>query len=240
MTTIPDTDRGEGFDPATSDYLVELAGARNAATAADENGDETGFDAAAKRFAAFSIDRLSITRSPLYAPPAASNDNGPPAFPGMIDAETLLGMEFEPVRSVVPGIIVEGLTILGGRPKLGKSWLALGALRGVSTGGLAFGKYQCEQGDCLYLALEDNQRRLKDRLRVLTPMLIKREPLDRLVAVTEAKRLGAGLLEQIEAWRRSVEKPRLIVIDTFQRIRQPRKSAQGSTTRWKIGWRSFS
>jgi hypothetical protein len=38
-----------------------------------------------------------------------------------IDAETLLGMDFAPLEYVIPGYVVEGLTVLGGKPKLGKS-----------------------------------------------------------------------------------------------------------------------
>jgi hypothetical protein len=68
----------------------------------------------------------------------AANDNKPKAKtlqfpPGVlnnaaqddsVDAETLLGMEFAPLEYVIPGYIVEGLTVLGGKPKLGKSWWA--------------------------------------------------------------------------------------------------------------------
>src|SRR5262245_18054853 len=42
-----------------------------------------------------------------------------------LSAETLMTLTFSPIKYVVPGIIVEGLTLLAGKPKLGKSWLLL-------------------------------------------------------------------------------------------------------------------
>ena len=86
-----------------------------------------------------------------------------------IDAETLLGMDFPPLEYVIPGYVVEGLTVLAGKPKLGKSWWAYDASIAVATGGKAMGSIDCEQGDVLYLALEDNRRRVKDRLLTLCP-----------------------------------------------------------------------
>ncbi|KFC68427.1 DNA repair protein RadA [Devosia sp. LC5] len=144
-----------------------------------------------------------------------------------VDAETLLATEFPPVQWVVPGFIVEGLTILGGRPKLGKSWLALNACMAVAGGASAFGRAECEQGDVLYLALEDNDRRLKDRLRTLLPVIIKRPNISALRTATKSSKIGAGLIEEIEDWRVHVTKPRLVVIDTFQKVRQPKKGNAG-------------
>ena len=51
-----------------------------------------------------------------------------------------------------------------GRPKIGKSWLALDWSIAVARGGFCFGDIHCQEGDVLYLALEDNKRRLKFRL----------------------------------------------------------------------------
>jgi RecA-family ATPase len=153
-----------------------------------------------------------------------ANDNAPP---GGIDAETLLGLDFPPVSYVVDGYIAEGLTILAGRPKLGKSWLALGFCIAVATGGTVLGA-DCEEGDVVYLALEDNRRRLKERLQVvLTPPQV-RPDMSRLTLHTESPKIGAGLVEMIEDWRNSVSNPKLIVIDTLSMVRPPKKSNQDS------------
>jgi RecA-family ATPase len=67
----------------------------------------------------------------------------------------------------VKGYIVEGATIIAGRPTIGKSWLALDWNVAVARGGFCFGEIHCKQGEVLYLALEDNKRRLKSRLAKL-------------------------------------------------------------------------
>jgi len=155
----------------------------------------------------------------------AANDNL--ASSDEIDAETLLGMDFAPVDYVVEGYVAEGLTILAGRPKLGKSWMALGFCIAVATGGQTLG-VDCEQGDVLYLALEDNRRRLKDRLEVVLSPAQVRPNMARLSLKTEAKKIGAGLLEELEAWRAKAANPKLVVIDTLSMVRPPKKANQDS------------
>ena len=49
-------------------------------------------------------------------------------------AEELRTKTFEPLRWTVPDYLPEGLTLLGGRPKIGKSWQALDISVGVSSG----------------------------------------------------------------------------------------------------------
>ncbi|WP_246647403.1 AAA family ATPase [Rhizobium laguerreae] len=169
--------------------------------------------------------KTSFLRPSLTVRPAA-NDNTPP-IADEIDAETLLGMEFSPVDYVVEGYVAEGLTILAGRPKLGKSWMALGFCIAVATGGQTLG-VDCEQGDVLYLALEDNRRRLKDRLEVVLSPAQVRPNMARLSLRTQSKKLGGGLIEELDAWRRKAANPKLIVIDTLSMVRPPKKANQDS------------
>lgn len=156
--------------------------------------------------------------------PSAANDNKPTAF---INAQELLGMEFPPVQYTLPGYVAEGLTILGGRPKLGKSWLTLGACVAVATGGQFLGE-EVEQGDAFYLALEDNQRRLQDRLQTVLPPLRAAPDMSRLSFLTEAPRINAGLIEVLEAWRTRVSDPRLVAVDTLAMVRPPKGRNQDS------------
>ena len=74
---------------------------------------------------------------------------------------------FQPIKFVVPGYISEGLTILAGRPKLGKSWFMMETALATSMAELCLGEIRCELGDVLYLALEDNERRLQSRITKL-------------------------------------------------------------------------
>lgn len=157
--------------------------------------------------------------------PKAVNDNRPATA---INAQSLLSMDFPPVVYVIPGVITEGLTILGGRPKLGKSWLALGVCIAVATGGAYLGA-ECERGDVLYLALEDNQRRLQARLKTLLPPLKSLWPdLSRLELDPEAPKIDAGLIQRLDAWRLAAENPRLVVIDTLAMVRPAKKRTQDS------------
>jgi hypothetical protein len=163
------------------------------------------------------------------APIWAANDNEP-ADPedDTIDADTLMGMDFAPLNFVIPAYVVEGLTVLGGKPKLGKSWWAYDAAIAVATGGFAMGQVNCEQGDVLYLALEDNRRRMQHRINVVRPLSRKLGGLSRLKVRTRAPRIGDGLIEALEKWRTSVANPRLIIVDVYMKIRPPRKSSEDS------------
>jgi len=79
-------------------------------------------------------------------------------------AEDILNTDYPPIQWVVPGIIPEGLSKIDGGPKVGKSWLALHMATAVSSGGCFMGSIPVEQREVLYLALEDSERRLKNRL----------------------------------------------------------------------------
>ena len=84
-----------------------------------------------------------------------------------LSAKELNAMRFEPIKYVVPGIIVEGLTLLAAKPKMGKSWMMLHASVAVARGGFTLGDIHCIEGDALYCALEDNLRRLQSRMTKL-------------------------------------------------------------------------
>jgi len=76
----------------------------------------------------------------------------------------LLAAEFPEPTWAIPGVLPVGLSTLAGRPKVGKSWLALQFAQAVGTGGIALCK-RVEKGRVLYLGLEDSPRRLQDRAK---------------------------------------------------------------------------
>lgn len=123
-------------------------------------------------------------------------------------------------RFIVPRFVPEGLTLLGGRPKVGKSWLLMNAALGVATGGVFLGEH-VEGGDVLLLALEDNERRLQSRLSI---MLAGQKASTRLHMTTACPTLDHGGKEAISAWCDGVENPRLIIVDVFTRIRPQAQS----------------
>jgi hypothetical protein len=73
------------------------------------------------------IKRGRVSKPNGGAPPRVGVEKPPPARIEIFDAIELGRTEFPPVKTVVPGIFVEGLTLFCGKPKLGKSWLLLHA-----------------------------------------------------------------------------------------------------------------
>jgi AAA domain len=81
-----------------------------------------------------------------------------------LDARHLQSRRFSPVRYIIPSILPEGVTLLAGRPKIGKSWFTLQIACSVAAGTttLATDGDPPVAGDVLVLALEDNERRLQN------------------------------------------------------------------------------
>lgn len=169
-------------------------------------------------------DDLDTGYDVIRLDPVAPSGKAPRRRLGALTAAELLDKDLPPIRYVVPGIIAEGLTVLGGKAKLGKSWLLLGTAIAVATGGVALGTIDVEQGDVLYLALEDNHRRLQSRLKQLLPDGARPK---RLFIETACPRLDDGLLDDLRTWIESVPDPRLIVIDVLNRVRPAQRSNEG-------------
>jgi hypothetical protein len=141
----------------------------------------------------------------------------PRISPHIVAARDLQAKAFGALRSALPGYINEGLTFLVSRPKLGKSWLMLDVSVAIATGRATLGTQQPETGDVLYLALDDGERRLQQRLAALLQGE-KRWPA-RLALATRWRRANDGGLSDIEEWCRSVANPAAIVIDSLDSFR---------------------
>jgi AAA domain len=125
-------------------------------------------------------------------------------------ADELLAAQFPPTRWVIPQYFPEGLVFIAGRPKLGKSWLALQLVHAVASGGRVFDQ-EVIKAPALYLAFEDSARRLQKRMKDQRwPAHTKAvfhtawEPLDQG---------GLALLQQAMVG----EGYRLVIIDTLSR-----------------------
>ncbi len=143
----------------------------------------------------------------------------PARFRTAFRADELMETEFaEPVQ-IVPGIVPEGIGVLTGAPKIGKSWLVDGVGIATASGGKALGSIDTLEGDVLLLALEDSPRRMKTRLGKL---LAEAPAPKRLHIRNTWRRLDQGGLDDLRAWCESVDAPRLIIVDTLAKVRSPR------------------
>jgi len=80
-----------------------------------------------------------------------------------IDMYELMNTEIPPLKYAIRPILPEGFVCIAGRPKAMKSWTMLKIAYAVQNGKDFMG-HKTEQGDVLYLALEDSKRRIKDRV----------------------------------------------------------------------------
>jgi hypothetical protein len=143
-----------------------------------------------------------------------------PKQPGRIrtswTAADIMAMEFAPPKWAVPGVLSEGVNLLCGPPKVGKSWMSLGLGLDVAMGGKAFGAIDVDPGPVLYLALEDTARRLHNRLG---KVLAGRQAPAGLTLATECPPLPQGGDQAIAAWLDRHPEARMVIIDVFAKLR---------------------
>lgn len=145
-----------------------------------------------------------------------------------ITAKDLGEKEFAPRRWAIPGLITEGVTLFAGKPKAGKSWLALNIAVAKASGGVALGQIQVEPGGVLYLALEDSERRLKERLEKI---MGAGEPFPdalHILTATGFPPLHNGGLVALDAWLKDRPEVKLVIIDTLGRVKPARGRNQDS------------
>lgn len=132
-------------------------------------------------------------------------------------ADELMETHFPEPRWAVPGLIAEGLTLLAGAPKLGKSWLVLGLGITTSSGTPALGKIDSVAGDVLYCALEDTPRRLKSRL----VKMLHGEAIPRRLTIATSLPQMPQAVDLISEWLDEHLDARLVIVDVLGKIRPP-------------------
>ena len=146
-----------------------------------------------------------------------------------VSATELMAIEFPKPRWIVPGIVPEAPRSWRANRRwvrAGSPWARLWRLRRVASPSAQ----KVERGAVLYLALEDNPRRLQSRLKKLLPGGTAPEGLE---LATAWPRLGDGGLDALEAWLNAHPDARLVVIDTLAKFRagQSGKNSTRRTTR---------
>ena len=140
------------------------------------------------------------------------------AFPHkltVIDGETLMDKRLPPTRFCVDTLLPQGLCILGGSPKVGKSWFVLDLCIHVARGEVLW-NLAVTQGEALYLCLEDPERRIQERLNTLTD-----DVPPGMYFATGSTSIESGVCDWIRAFKREHPGIVLVAIDTFQLIRTP-------------------
>ena len=159
------------------------------------------------------LDRAKPLRIRNTQPPAILPADGKPS---PFSLQELLAKDLPPLRWAIPDILPEGLTMLAGKPKQGKSWLALSVALAIAAGGYALGKQPVTRGQVLYLALEDNERRLQSRARQLLASM------NSVPSGIEFElcwpRLNMGGLRFLEEFLEVHPEVGLVVIDTWAKV----------------------
>lgn len=127
----------------------------------------------------------------------------------------LYDQSFQKRPPIIDGLILPGTYIFAGAPKLGKSFLMLQIAYHVATGTDMWG-YHAHKGTVLYLALEDDLRRLQERLF----RMFGTECADDLYLATRSDTLEGNLINQMEAFRDDHPDTTLIIIDTLQKVKE--------------------
>ena len=130
-----------------------------------------------------------------------------------VDGAALMSQPLRPPNFVVDTLLSQGLHILAGSPKVGKSWLALWLAVTVAKGELVW-NMASKQGTTLYLCLEDSVLRIQNRLFEITE-----DAPDSVHFCTECAPIGQGLEEQVEHFLAQYPDTVLVIVDTLQMIR---------------------
>lgn len=131
----------------------------------------------------------------------------------VIDGETLMDMKLPPTKFCVETLLPQGMCILGGASKIGKSWWVLDLCVRIAKGEPMW-DLKTTKGTTLYLCLEDTLRRVQNRLLCITDEV----PPNTFFAIS-AGTLSDGLCEQIREFVKEHPDTVFVAVDTFQIVR---------------------
>ena len=138
-----------------------------------------------------------------------------PAYLPTVSMQDLYENVYQSKPPVIDGLLYTGTYLFVGAPKVGKSFLMAQLAYHVSKG-LPLWGYAVRQGTVLYLALEDDHRRLQERLY----RMFGTDSTPDLRFAICAKKLDNGLEEQLKKFILEHSDTRLVIIDTLQKVRE--------------------
>ena len=192
-TTVPDPSVGADGEQPISNYSTEIIATYSDEINPQAEFSDEDFDNFQRMMARMSDPSYlhTVTLNELY-------ETSYPSRPPIID-----------------GLLYSGTYLLAGAPKVGKSFLVAQLAYHISVG-LPLWDFPVKQCTVLYLALEDDYKRLQDRMFRMFGV----ESTEHLFFATAAKQIGAGLEDQLELFIREHPNTQLIIIDTLQKIRE--------------------
>ena len=138
-----------------------------------------------------------------------------PAYLPTVTMQGLFEKVYDSRPAIVEGLLYSGTYLFVGAPKVGKSFFMAQLAYHVSTG-IPLWDYPVRKGTVLYLALEDDHRRLQNRLF----RMFGTESTESLHFATYSHKLGEGLEDQLTGFVQDHPDTKLIIIDTLQKIRE--------------------
>ena len=138
-----------------------------------------------------------------------------PDFLNTVSYNELMEETLPSRRAVIDGLLGTGVYLLAGAPKIGKSFLVAQIAYRVSTGTDLWG-YRVHGGTVLYLALEDDKKRLQERMARMFGV----EGCDNLHFATHAGQVGQNLDKQLQNFLREHPDTVLVIVDTLQKVRE--------------------
>ncbi len=132
----------------------------------------------------------------------------------LINADDLYYKPLSHPEMLIEGLLSSGLAILSGDSKIGKSWLVLWLCLKIAKGEPVWG-IPTRKADVIYLALEDREWRIQDRMQQLTE-----EPPTNLHIGFSCGMIGQELENQVEVMLAGKPETGIIFIDTLQKIRE--------------------
>ena len=138
-----------------------------------------------------------------------------PSYLRTVSMSELFDTVYHSRLPVIANLLYPGTYLFVGAPKLGKSFFMAQLAYHISTG-IPLWDYPVRKGTVLYLALEDDYRRLQERLF----RMFETDSAENLYFAIDAKQLGKGLDEQLQGFVERHTDTVLIIIDTLQKVRE--------------------
>lgn len=144
-----------------------------------------------------------------------------------ISGRELLNLKFGDLHWNIDNILPAGTVLLFGKPKKGKSFLALLIAISIASGQPVFG-HKTSRRHVLYLGLEDSFRRLKNRFLSCANSLgiNSKEFVDRFYLDTKSARIDTGLLDELHDWMKAHPDTGVIVLDMLKKITASKSSGK--------------